>query len=135
MYFEIAIQRIIIDPKSGNDKTIKELYFVDKVELFGEAEMRGLELYPNNADVIAIKISSIREFVNTRTSDEQSIFVATIEDIFTSDDGEEKVMKYKVALFAKDIHDATRITSEYMKMGISDMNLVGMKRTKFIDIL
>ena len=135
MYFEIAIQRIIIDPKSGNDKTIKELYFVNKVELFGEAEMRGLGLYPNNADVIAIKISSIREFVNTRISDEQSIFVATIEDIFTSDDGEEKVMKYKVALFAKDIHDATRITSEYMKMGISDMNLVGMKRTKFIDIL
>lgn len=135
MYFEIAIQRIIIDPKSGNDKTIKELYFVDKVELFGEAEMRGLELYPNNADVIAVKISSIREFVNTRTSDEQSIFVATIEDIFTSGDGEEKVMKYKVAIFAKDIHDATRITSEYMKMGISDMSLVGMKRTKFIDIL
>jgi len=135
MYFEIAIQRIIIDPKSGNDKTIKELYFVDKVEFFGEAEMRGLELYPNNADVIAVKISSIREFVNTRTNDEQSIFVATIEDIFTSDDGEEKAMKYKVALFAKDIHDATRITSEYMKMGISDMNLVGMKRTKFIDIL
>lgn len=135
MFFEIVIQRVIIDPKSGNDKTIKELYFVDKVELFGEAEMRGLELYPNNADVIAVKISSIREFVNTRTSDEQSIFVATIEDIFTGDDGEEKVMKYKVALFAKDIHDATRITGEYMKMGISDMNLVGMTRTKFIDIL
>ena len=135
MIFEIAIQRIVIDQKTGNDKTVKELYFVNNVELFAEAELKGLELYTNNADVIAVRISAIREFVNARTSDEQSIFVATIEDVFTSEDGDEKVVKYKVALFAKDIHDATRITSEYMRMGISDMSLVGMKRTKFIDIL
>ena len=84
--------------------------------------------------MIAVRISAIREFVNVRTSDEQSIFVATIEDVFTNEDGEKKVMKYKVALFAKDIYDVTRIIGEYMR-GISDMSLVGMKRTKFIDIL
>ena len=134
MIFEIAIQRIVID-KKGNDRNVTEKWFVENCELFGEAEMKGLELYTNNADVVAVKISSILEFVNRRTLEEQSIFVATIENVITSEDGDEKVMKYKVALFAKDIHDATRITSEYMRMGISDMSLVGIKRTKFIDIL
>lgn len=135
MYFEIAIQRIIIDPKSGNDKTIKELYFVDKVELFGEAEMRGLELYPNNADVVAVKISSILEFVNRRTLEEQSIFVATLESVFVDENDVEKTTRYKVALFAKNIQDATNIVLEYQKGGVEDMTLIGMKRTKFIDIL
>lgn len=134
MIFEITLSRIIMD-KKGNDRSISEKYYVDNIELFGEAEMRGIELYANNSDVVAVKISSIKEFINKRVDDEQSIFVATIEDVITSEDGDEKVMKYKVALFAKDIHDATRITSEYMRMGISDMSLVGMKRTKFIDIL
>ena len=39
MIFEIAIQRIVIDKKSGNDKMVKELYFVNNVELFAEAEL------------------------------------------------------------------------------------------------
>lgn len=34
MIFEITIQRIVIDKKSGNDKMVKELYFVNNVELF-----------------------------------------------------------------------------------------------------
>lgn len=135
MIFEITIQRIIIDEKSGNDKTINERYFVDKIELFGEAELKGLELYPNNADVVSIRISPIKEFVNKRTNDEQSIYIATIEDVFTNDDGDEKVMKYKVALFANDIQDATSIASGYMQQGLSDLTLIGLKRTKFIDIL
>lgn len=134
MIFEIAIQRIVID-KRGNDKSVLERYYVENVELFGEAEMKGLELYTNNSDVVAIKISSILEFVNRRTSDEQSIFVATLESVFVDENEVEKTTRYKVALFAKNIQDATNITLEYMKGGVEDMTLIGMKRTKFIDIL
>lgn len=134
MIFEITIQRIVID-KRGNDKSVLERYYVENVELFGEAEMKGLELYANNADVVAVKISSILEFVNRRTSDEQSIFVATLESVFIDENEVEKTTRYKVALFAKNIQDATNITLEYMKGGVEDMTLIGMKRTKFIDIL
>lgn len=134
MIFEIIIQRIIID-KRGNDKSVLERYYVENVELFGEAEMKGLELYTNNADVVAIKYSSILEFINRRTSDEQSIFVATLESVFVDENEVEKTTRYKVALFAKNIQDATNIVLEYQKGGVEDMTLIGMKRTKFIDIL
>lgn len=134
MIFEIIIQRIIID-KRGNDKSVLERYFVENVELFGEAEMKGLELYTNNADVVAIKYSSILEFINRRTSDEQSIFVATLESVFVDENEVEKTTRYKVALFAKNIQDATNIVLEYQKGGVEDMTLIGIKRTKFIDIL
>lgn len=134
MIFEIAISRIILD-KKGNDKNVTEKRFVENVELFGEAEMKGLELYTNNSDVVAVKISSILEFVNRRTSDEQSIFVATLESVFVDENEVEKTTRYKVALFAKNIQEATSIVLEYQKGGVEDMTLIGMKRTKFIDIL
>lgn len=134
MIFEITISRIILD-KKGNDKNVTEKWFVENVELFGEAEMKGLELYTNNSDVVAVKISSILEFVNRRTSDEQSIFVATLESIFVDENEVEKTTRYKVALFAKNIQEATSIVLEYQKGGVEDMTLIGMKRTKFIDIL
>lgn len=134
MYFEIAIARVVVD-KKGNDRSVTEKWFVDKCELFGEAELKGIELYPNNADVVAIKISSIKEFINQRTSDEQAIFVATIESVTIDENEVEKSMRYKVALFAKSIQEATSVALKYMQGGLEDMTLIGMKRTKFIDIL
>ena len=134
MIFEITIQRIVID-KKGNDRNVTEKWFVENCELFGEAEMKGLELYTNNSDVVAVKISSILEFVNRRTLEEQSIFVATLESVFVDENDVEKTTRYKVALFAKNIQDATNIVLEYQKGGVEDMTLIGMKRTKFIDIL
>ena len=134
MIFEIAIQRIVID-KRGNDKSVLERYYVENVELFGEAEMKGLELYSNNADVVAIKISPILEFVNRRTSDEQFLFNATLESVFTDENEVEKTMRYRVALFAKDIQEATNIVLDYQKGNTEDMTLIGIRKTKFIDIL
>ena len=134
MIFEITIQRIVID-KRGNDKSVLERYYVENVELFGEAEMKGLELYANNADVVAIKISPILEFVNRRTSDEQFLFNAVLESVFFDENEVEKTMRYRVALFAKNIQEATNIVLNYQKGNTEDMTLIGIRKTKFIDIL
>lgn len=134
MIFEITIQRIVID-KRGNDKSVLERYYVENVELFGEAEMKGLELYANNVDVVAIKISPILEFVNRRTSDEQFLFNATLERVFIDENEVEKTMRYRVALFAKNIQEATNIVLDYQKGNTEDMTLIGIRKTKFIDIL
>ena len=134
MIFEITIQRIVID-KRGNDKGVLERYYVENVELFGEAEMKGLELYANNADVVAIKISPILEFVNRRTSDEQFLFNAVLESVFFDENEVEKTMRYRVALFAKNIQEATNIVLNYQKGNTEDMTLIGIRKTKFIDIL
>lgn len=134
MIFEITIQRIVID-KRGNDKSVLERYYVENVELFGEAEMKGLELYANNADVVAIKISPILEFINRRTSDEQFLFNAVLESVFIDENEVEKTMRYRVALFAKNIQEATNIVLNYQKGNTEDMTLIGIRKTKFIDIL
>jgi len=134
MIFEIVIQRIVID-KRGNDKSVLERYYVENVELFGEAEMKGLELYANNADVVAIKISPILEFVNRRTSDEQFLFNAVLESVYIDENEVEKTMRYRVALFAKNIQEATNIVLNYQKGNTEDMTLIGIRKTKFIDIL
>ena len=134
MIFEITIQRIVID-KRGNDKSVLERYYVENVELFGEAEMKGLELYANNADVVAIKISPILEFINRRISDEQFLFNAVLESVFIDENEVEKTMRYRVALFAKNIQEATNIVLNYQKGNTEDMTLIGIRKTKFIDIL
>jgi hypothetical protein len=44
-------------------------------------------------------------------------------------------MLYPVALFAETIDSAKDIANEYIKQGLSDMTLVAIKKTKFIDLI
>lgn len=134
MYFEVT-SKIIRANDKGVDKEIKEKFFVDNCEFFAEAEAKMIEFYNSENDVVAIKQSKVREFANQRKDDEEDIYIAVIEDIFTNEDGEEKRTKYEVGLFADDMQHATRITHEYMKQGISDMELVKIYKTKFLDII
>ena len=89
----------------------------------------------NENDVTAIKQCKIMEFVNKRNDDEQSIYYATIESLFVDDNGNEKATRYIVGMFAKSIDEANRITNEYMKQGLADLVLVGIRKTKIVDLI
>lgn len=134
MLYEISSRRTIID-KRGNDKSLTEHFLVDKIELFAEAEQKGLELYNGENDIVAIKRSNIHEIVNKRKDDDERIYLASIESLFVDDDGNESTTKYVVALFAKTLQSATTIALDYMKQGLEDMTLVGIKKSKFEDII
>ena len=134
MLYEISSRRTVID-KRGNDKSLTEHFLVDKIDLFAEAEQKGLELYNGENDIVAIKRSNIYEIVNKRKDDDERLYLATIESLFVDDDGKENTTKYVVALFAKNTQDATTIALDYMKQGIEDMELVGIKKSKFEDII
>lgn len=134
MLYEISSRRTVID-KRGNDKSLTEHFLVDKIELFAEAEQKGLELYNGENDIVAIKRSNICEIVNKRKDDDERIYLASIESQFVDDEGNESSTKYVVALFAKNAQSATTIALDYMKQGLEDMELVGIKKSKFEDII
>ena len=99
--------------------------------LFAEAETAVLA--DNiNCDVVAISRSAIAEFINKRSDDDQKIFLAFIE---VADELEEKTTKKVVALFAKDVADATRQSLEYVSKSINNETLIGVKKSKFLDVI
>lgn len=135
MFYEVTSKRTIVDLK-GNDREISEKFLFENLEFFAEAEQKMYLHFNNENTVVAIKQSKLMEFVNNRADDEQSIYYATIESIFVDENtGEEKATKYVVGLFAKSIDEANRIANQYMSQGLADLVLVGIKKTKIVDLL
>lgn len=130
MYYETTVRHEIVKPdgttKEGNEKLI-----IRNCNTFAEAELRSLQ-HIEDGDVIAIKQSNLREFANDPI-DDADIYFATIEDTFVSDLGDEKITKYKVALYAKSTTEANKVVNEFMKQGLNDMKCTEIKKTNFIE--
>lgn len=100
MMYEVTSKRVGQDAK-GNDREYVEKFLIDNCELCAEAESKCLEFWNGENDVISVKQSKVREFVNERVDDDQDIYLATIEDVFINEaTGEKKATKYIVGLFA-----------------------------------
>lgn len=136
MNFETSIRTTIIDNK-GNNKSITSRYIVENANLFSEVEGKLYEEFGNETDfeVTGIKISKLKEIVNKPPQGEYKIYFATICDHFITEEGDDKELKYVVALHACDINEAHKAIDQYMKQGMEDMELVGLKCTKYISVL
>ena len=137
--YEIQITFVKVDSK-GNDRNIKESLILEHAESFSDAEQIGYDYGSGLAglDVISIKRSKLKEIVNEKpfNDDTCKIYVAQIVDHFVDMETEEtKDIKYSVALFAHDMKEAHQAIEQYMKQGLEDMDLVGIKETKFNDVL
>jgi hypothetical protein len=138
MIFETSIKTTIVD-KNGNDKTLVSRYIFGNAELFGEVESKLYEEFGNETgfEVATIKISKLREIINEapQGDTECKIYFATICDHIMTDEGDVKDMQYSVALHARDINEAHKAIDQYMRQGMEDMELVGLKCTKYISVL
>ena len=135
--YEVKYSYTTIDNK-GNDKVVKNTIICEHAASFGDAEEMAYNFAngETDLDVIAVKRSSIKEIINRRASDNDKIFTATIVDTCHIDGKDEPVEnKYILALYAEDINQAHSIVREYMKQGLNDMELVGLKCTKYLEIL
>ena len=135
--YEVKYSYTTIDNK-GNDKVVKNTIICEHAASFGDAEEISYNFAngETDLDVIAVKRSSIKEIINRRASDNDKIFTATIVDTCYIDGKDEPVEnKYILALYAEDINQAHSIVREYMKQGLNDMELVGLKCTKYLEIL
>lgn len=133
--YEGTITFIQVDDK-GINRNMKESYVLENAISFSDAEDKLLDYGDGLTaiDVASIKRSKVKEIINTRKSGEEMIFAAELQDVFLNEDGTEKEIKYKVLLFAKTFDEAKVIMSEYIKQGYS-MEIVGIKKTKFEDVL
>lgn len=139
MIFETSIKTTVVD-KNGNDKTLVSRYIFENAELFGEVESKLYEEFGNETgfEVAAIKISKLKEIINEAPQDdtECKIYFATIVDKFyDAEKDETKENQYTVALHAHDFNEARQNIGQYMRQGLEDMELVGLKCTKYLDVL
>lgn len=139
MIFETSIKTIIVD-KNGNDKVVTSRYIIENAELFGEVESKLYEEFGNMTgfEVASIKISKLKEIINEAPQGETEckIYFATIIDSFYDADKDETTeMQYTVALHAHDINEAYKSIDQYMKQGMEDKELVGLKCTKYLEVL
>lgn len=132
MWYELKL-KVEKENAKGEIKEVKE-HFITNVDLFCEAEAKGIELYNGKCDVFSIIRSKIREIVNSK-EDDKPFFKATIVDTFINDDGTEKEINYPVLVCASDLKEANKIIDEYMKAGLNDMRLDGIIKTKILDVL
>lgn len=135
MFYEVSNKITVVD-KKGNDKQIVEKILVENINLFSEAELKAIRWYNNENEVVAIKqLPKLMEFVNTRESEDQAIYAATIESVFIDDDNNEKATRYIVGIFALSLENATNIAIEYMRGGMTDLSLVSIKKTKIVEVI
>ena len=138
MIFEATITTTTVDDK-GNDKALKRNFVLENYDTFGEVEKKLYEEFgnENGFEVCAIKISKLKEVANEKPSGdtESKIFIMTICDTFVLDDGDEKTMKYTVAFFAKDMREAHQFAQQYIIQGLDDMELKGIKESKFEEVI
>lgn len=135
MFWETTITYTTTNDE-GKEKSVKMQFVCENQETFGEVETLMHKEFgsEDNFDVAAIKKSKIMEIINNREDTEDLIWLAQLQDVFHTDEGEEKYTQYKVIVFAKTFDAAKARMTEYMKQGF-DMTLVSLKLTKFEEVL
>ena len=135
MIYEATITYLTRD-KNGNDKEVKNVFIVDNAETFAQVEELMYREFQNltDIDVIAIKRSNINEIINKCSNADEKIWLADIVQMFVDENGVEKEMHYKFAFFSLNTDTAFQYVKEYLKQGYDDMELVGLKKTRFQDI-
>lgn len=119
----------------GKIKKKIETYIIDE-EVFAQAEyavMSHLEQYKSDGEVedfeiTGLKLSIVKEIITQYEGDHT--FIATLRDTTLLDDGSEKIIKYKVLLWANNIAEAMTHTREIAQQGY-DMQIDGLKEVNY----
>lgn len=119
----------------GKVKKKIETYIIDE-EVFAQAEyaaMSHLEQHKSDGEVedfeiTGLKLSIVKEIITQYEGD--YTFIATLRDTTLLDDGSEKIIKYKVLLWANNIAEAMTHTREIAQQGY-DMQIDGLKEVNY----
>lgn len=119
----------------GNTKTVRESYLIEDAETFNDAEYTLFKEFQDKTgiDVVSLKRSKIKEIANTNR-DTEPMFIATLVDVFTDDNGIEKELTYDIAFFALNIEQAHNFIRLYAQQGYC-MEMKALKQAKFLDVL
>lgn len=124
--------------ENGKEKVVKEQYLTENVLICSESEKLLLEYIQGDCEVVSIKRSNIKEFINENSSDankNEDIYKAKLTAIFVGDDGGEKETHYIVAIWAGDLNEANSLLKEYVRQGMTDLSIDGINKTKIMGVL
>ena len=137
MLYEVKVSYKTRNDK-GQEVLKKEWYVVTLCDRFTDVEEEAFSAFDSSVfkefDVTDIKRSRIKELTNSRDNDDERLFMAELQDTFTTEEGVEKEIKYKILFFSLNIDSAMSYVNNYIEQGY-DMTLVSLKKTKFIDVL
>ena len=133
MLIEVKTKVTRIEGKKTKKETVT--FILDK-EFFSEAEYAVTKLLGeekagksvSDYEIQSLRISPIKELATQYTG--ENTFVVTLTDVFTDDEGNEKPLKYKVLLWAKDLSEAWERTKELSEQGY-DMHIEGIKEVLY----
>lgn len=128
---KVKVARII----DGKTRKRSETYLLDK-ELFAEAEymvtstliQEQTDGFVDNFEIQSLRVSPLKE-VATQFNGEFA-YIATLKDIWLADDGTEKILKYKILLYANDTADATRNVLALARQGYA-MQVESIKQVDY----
>lgn len=135
MIYETQVQFTTVDAH-GNDRVVKQRFIIKEAMSHGDAEDITYEEChtQTDIDVIAVKRSKIKEILNNRENANDCIFVADVADVMTDENGEEKEIVYKMVFYADSTDKAFNYITAFLRQGYN-MTLVGLKKTKFCDVI
>ncbi len=137
--FEVKSKRTVIDQKTGNDKCLTEIFFVENCTFWAEAEQKVLDYFNAENEIVAMAMSKVVEVINQPKTEEDKmhlyVFRAILVAIFTDNEGYEKETKYPILVWSKDVEEAMVIVSEYIKQGYDNMTLTAITKTKIVEII
>lgn len=133
MLIEVKARVTRIEGKKSKKEIVT--FILDK-EFFSEAEYTVTKLLGeekagkviSDYEIQSLRISPIKELATQYTG--ENTFVVTLTDVFTDDEGNEKPLKYKVLLWAKDLSEAWERTQEISEQGY-DMHIEGIKEVPY----
>lgn len=122
--------------KRGDEKTMRESFIIADAQTFSDAENEAYKLASgrNDFDVVAIKRSKIKEIANSRSSEDDLVWIAEVCDKTVNDEGEETEIVYKIAFYAPDFEKANTFIAAYLLQGYN-FTLAGLKRTRIVDVI
>ena len=134
---KVKVSRII------DDKTRKrtETYITDNL-VFAEAECQVMELLSQDQEaglvedyeIQSLRISPIKEvcdqWLEDYTASGFPSFLATLKDVFHADDGTEKILRYKVLLWAENHSQALLRVQQLARQGY-DLQIEGIKQVDY----
>lgn len=135
--FEVKLERVVQD-KKGNDKNVKEIFLVENMASFGDAETTVQTYWNCECDILAVSLSKVMEVLNYPTSEEKEelrVFRAVLIQTFMDDNGDEKESKYNVVLWAKDLESAMSEVKAYITQGYGDMSIHSITKSKICEII
>ena len=129
---KVKVARII----DGKTRKRTETYVVDNCELFVNAEHEVMSVLSeeqssgtvDNFEIQCLKISPVKEVCTEYTG--EFSYMATLRDVFITDDGTEKELKYKVLLWANSLSEAMARTNVFTRQGYN-MNVDGLKEVNY----